>query len=1059
MSNFKELYDGLNERQKLAVDAVEGPVMVIAGPGTGKTQILAARIMNIRQQTDTAPENILCLTFTDAGSTAMQKRLMKFMGNDAYKVNIHTFHSLCNQIIGEYPEHFSKRDLRVMDDLERLEIVQKIISDLPATSSIKDYSGNFTTHHTLLKLWKIMDEVNIDAAQIAQNIEILKDHNEYMLAFPDHIYKRNSPKDNIVKGDINKTKYSENHKHWNHLVEAAQLHEVYKQHKANLGVYEFNDMIDWIYQKFKSDADFKQLIQEKYHYVLVDEFQDTSGKQADILYYLIDYFEDSPNCFVVGDDDQSIYAFQGARVQNMLEFKNRFQENLTVVMLKDNYRSASPVLEASSRLIKNNTDRLVNSDPNLIKDLNCAGENKNYPLLPFEATAYFNEFHQSIGIAKEIKDLISDGVDPNEIAILYSKHASAKALTDFFQIKDIPFTLSKNSNILKEPIINLLMKWLNFIDKESKVANSADHYLYELLVSPIYKITPIELNQLSVEINTWTRKKYREEGVTVGWRNFLVSLLKGDLTANFLSEQTLTQLNLLWKHAETWIENCQHENVGVLISKIYSEGGFVSFATRDKDSRWNLEVLHTFLDYVTNQCDRYPFITLTELLTQIESLKAAHLEIPLSKRLGQEKGVQLMTAHGSKGLEFEYVFVVSCTDSEWLPKNNNRYPYRINHLLTAVNKSIPNQNSSIQEIEERRRLFFVAITRGKNQVKLSYFLNEYGKKTETLTPSQFLAESIENFTNNPPKIQSFSEDELNWAQLNILLKSAKPEIDEENNAWINQKLESFVFSPSSIKNILKCGLSFFYSNIVRIPSAPNEYASYGNAVHGTMRILVEQFVSQGKWPTEKELIAVFRSQMLKYKGNFTEKQFATRTQQGEHLIPLILNQKKDIYLQNRVFKTEYTISSHISNVAVKGTIDKIAIDQRTVKLFDYKTGSNSKMKTSSILSSKYNPEKPPADYWFQVGIYGLLIKNRTDLNWDVISGGIESMTPEEDGSLPVWENYYNKEHLELIEKWVLEADRKLQNKEFLKGCGESNCFWCNFSKENSLVKLLPKEEL
>jgi DNA helicase-2/ATP-dependent DNA helicase PcrA len=145
-------------------------------------------------------------------------------------------------------------------------------------------------------------------------------------------------------------------------------------------------------------------------------------------------------------------------------------------------------------------------------------------------------------------------------------------------------------------------------------------------------------------------------------------------------------------------------------------------------------------------------------------------------------------------------------------------------------------------------------------------------------------------------------------------------------------------------------------------------------------------------------------------------------------------------------------------VPVKGSIDKIAIDGNAVQIFDYKTGSTSRMKTDSNLSSKYNPEKPPANYWFQVGIYGLLIKNKPDLNWEFISGGIESMTPEDDNTLSVWNNYYTSEHFELIEKWVLEADRKLKNKEFFTGCGEDNCYWCNFSKENGLVKHLPAME-
>ena len=121
---FREEYNRLNKQQQLAVDTIDGPVMVIAGPGTGKTQILASRIGKILLETDASPENILCLTYTEAGSTAMQKRLSQFMGPDAYKVPIYTFHGLCNKIIQDYPEKFSRRELRVMDELDKIDLVQ-----------------------------------------------------------------------------------------------------------------------------------------------------------------------------------------------------------------------------------------------------------------------------------------------------------------------------------------------------------------------------------------------------------------------------------------------------------------------------------------------------------------------------------------------------------------------------------------------------------------------------------------------------------------------------------------------------------------------------------------------------------------------------------------------------------------------------------------------------------------------------------------------------------------------------------------------------------------------
>ena len=138
-SDFHSLYQSLNAEQQHAVDTIEGPVMVIAGPGTGKTQILAVRILNILKQADIRPQEILCLTYTDAGSTAMLNRLSKFMGADAYNVNIHTFHGLCNTVIKENPELFSKGNLRVMDDLDKLELMETLIRNIPAGSPLQNF--------------------------------------------------------------------------------------------------------------------------------------------------------------------------------------------------------------------------------------------------------------------------------------------------------------------------------------------------------------------------------------------------------------------------------------------------------------------------------------------------------------------------------------------------------------------------------------------------------------------------------------------------------------------------------------------------------------------------------------------------------------------------------------------------------------------------------------------------------------------------------------------------------------------------------------------------------
>ena len=390
MNSFESLYTSLNTEQKQAVDQLEGPVMVIAGPGTGKTQILATRILNILR-TDTLPENILCLTYTEAGATAMLQRLSSFMGSDAYKVNIHTFHGLCNQIIKDFPEKFNKREMRVMDDIERVELIQEIIEKIDENSPIKTYNDEATVlQRQLSQVWTLMESEGYSVADFEEWIHYLQDDELFKMQFPELVYKRKFKEFNV--GDIKENDRSKLNESWNKLIDAAKLHSQYVSLKKEKGVYEFSDMLNWVNDIMKTDEELKLMIQEKYHYILVDEYQDTSGVQNEILYSLIDYWEENPNCFVVGDDDQSIYAFQGAKVSNMLAFKTKYKLNLKTIVLTQNYRSTQTILDSSSTLIEHNKSRLVNSIEGLSKNLVSSGENQHFEAVPVKTELFLTNF-------------------------------------------------------------------------------------------------------------------------------------------------------------------------------------------------------------------------------------------------------------------------------------------------------------------------------------------------------------------------------------------------------------------------------------------------------------------------------------------------------------------------------------------------------------------------------------------------------------------------------------------------------------------------------------------
>ncbi|MEY4058556.1 MAG: hypothetical protein RLZ50_1768, partial [Bacteroidota bacterium] len=312
---FETIYENLNAQQKLAVDTIDGPVMVIAGPGTGKTQILGARIGKILLETDTAPENILCLTYTDAGAIAMRKRLVGFIGASAYKVNIATFHSFCNDIIQDNLYLFEKPSLDPISELEKIELLKKLIDQFDKNNPLKRYRGDvYYEMNNLSRLFSAMKKEGWTSTYLVEQI------NRYITEIPtrdEFVYRRKykqfeagSLKQGLVDAAMEKMEK---------LKAAVLAFDAYQALMKSHSRYDFDDMINWVIAAFKENKNLLAQYQEKYLYILVDEYQDTSGTQNELVQLLVNYWE-QPNLFVVGDDDQSIFRFQGANVENMLHY-------------------------------------------------------------------------------------------------------------------------------------------------------------------------------------------------------------------------------------------------------------------------------------------------------------------------------------------------------------------------------------------------------------------------------------------------------------------------------------------------------------------------------------------------------------------------------------------------------------------------------------------------------------------------------------------------------------------------------------------------------------------
>ena len=357
---FTEEYDKLNQAQKEAVDTINGPVMVVAWPGTGKTQIIGLRTANIILKSWVNPDNILITTFTEAWVIAIRKRLLQFIWNEAYKVWVSTIHSFAQEVIKTFPEKFIEYKAGIaIDGVEALEINKHILEKEIKNKNIETLTNDFDPYLYL--------------RDIASRISTLKqewvtlERLETLIRKQEQQYKEELSE---IKPELKKytTTKEKQEKHIKKLEELKILFKAYNAYLREHWKYDFNDMINFVLEKFRNDKELVEYYAEKYQYIMLDEYQDTNNAQNEIINHILKVSEWEPNIMVVGDDDQSIYRFQGANIENMLDFSTHYPETKFVV-LENNYRSNQEILDLSSELIKNNSERIVNKIPNLDKKL------------------------------------------------------------------------------------------------------------------------------------------------------------------------------------------------------------------------------------------------------------------------------------------------------------------------------------------------------------------------------------------------------------------------------------------------------------------------------------------------------------------------------------------------------------------------------------------------------------------------------------------------------------------------------------------------------------------
>lgn len=977
---FEQEYKKLNKAQKLAVDTIEGPVMVVAGPGTGKTQVLTLRIANIRVQTDTPPESILALTFTDAAAGEMRERLVELMGQDGYKVAIRTFHSFCNELISEYPESFPHiAGGSSVAEVDQIQIIRNLI-DTEKLEHLRPFGDTYLYVRAIIKSISELKREGVSPDEFAK---LLKAEEAAFEETPD-LYNEKGKYKGKMKG-----KYVAQEKRIAKNKELLVLYRGYQKELLKTKRYDYDDMLIEAAVALKKDKALLQTLHEKYLYVLVDEHQDTNSAQTAVLELLTGY-DDSPNLFMVGDEKQAIYRFQGASLENFEYFKKRFKK-AKVINLEDNYRSTQAIIDAA-------TDIALGKGA-----LKAKAGHKEAPISLYE---FGSADAEVFGIAKDIEGAIKAGTKPEDIAVLYRENKESQAMASMLGRLGVPYAISADDDVLADVQIGKLLRILLAIRHFGQAS-----YLCEALLVDVWGLDPLDVYAFT----TYCRDNRLSHYQVI---RSLASLKKIDL-------DNPDKLHRVYQGIAGWKSLADNEGAAKVFEFIVRESGYLAYILKLSDSQSALAKLHALFDMVKEFMLRKRTGTLHDFIDELELLREHDVRVkPRSTYHASRNMVQLMTAHKAKGLQFERVYIIGVVDGRW---GNRRSRDKIK--LPASVYSIAKQVSEMDEEDEgdERNLFYVALTRAKKHAIIS--LARHGIDGKDQLASQFIAQIrpklIEKADVSRYEKQFEKEREVAFAP------EQATGVDVKTKAFIREQFNKSGITPTALNNYLECPLKYFYVNLVRIPEAPNKFSQFGNAVHSALRFAVEsapitkaQFLNRFKTALRREPMTEKEEEELIKKG---EKSLGAYY--DNFLITSSGNRLKNYPIKQLA---EYAVDGIMlsKDLMIKGRIDRVDINKDgTAHVVDYKTG---KAKSRNQIAGL--TKDSDGNYYRQLVFYKLLLEKAKlykvkDAELDFVEG------PKREAFAP------SDREVGELEAQIKEVAKAILAGEFI-GCHEKDCKYC-----------------
>lgn len=887
----------LNKAQQKAVEENNKPLLIIAGAGTGKTTVITKKIAYLIEKGLAKPEEILALTFTDKASHEMTERVDSLINLGYTDMQISTFHSFCQRIL----EHHGL-DAGLPNQF-------KMLTSTDAWLLIRKYLNKFD-----LDYYRPLGNPGKFIHALINHFSKCKDE---LISPQDYLdYAKNKKTDSSA--DANADEKSR-------LIEIAGAYQTYNQILLDHDALDFGDLIFYTIKILEKRPNILKDLQNRYKYILIDEFQDVNWSQ----YYLVRLLSKKANLCVVGDEDQSIYAFRGASVSNIMRFYKDYKDSQQVV-LNENYRSGQKILDLAYTSIQNNNPDRLEVKLDINKKLKAKGAIKTGSVEHLHLPTVDDEVKTVIDKIVDIKKTNPDSTW-DDFAILVRANNHAEPFLNALEKAGIPYEFLASKGLYRQPII---LDCINFFKAINSYHESSA--IYRLLRIPFFEFSENDMQKLL----SFAKKKSYSYYEVIKQGNFLKLSQKGIKTCNNL---------LKWIHAGMK-ETRYLKPTEVLVNFLDSSGYFKFLAKQENQN--NREVirqiyqLQQFLDYIRTYEDINPDATVAEFLDHMNYVVDSGDAGDMPKFDDTPDSVNVLTAHSSKGLEFPYVFIVNLVEDRF-PSRRRGESIEIPEEL--IKEDLPEGDF---HIEEERRLFYVAVTRAKEKLFLLSADNYNGVRNKKI--SRFLAEISDILNTQEIKIQK--QDLIN-------LENNKSKKNKEKAKFIYELPKTFSFS--KINSYQRCPYQFKLAHVLSIPTKGGPQLSFGNTMHNTLQKFYERVIKLNsaqqeslfakkpkveakdqkkeenkekiKVPSLDELLEIYKKAWIE-DWYHSKKQKQDYFKKGQDILQTFYQNHEDNWTIPVSLEGWFKIK--IGDYFINGRIDRIdQINNDKMQIIDYKTGT------------------------------------------------------------------------------------------------------------------------